>query len=206
MFWRQLETGPAESGGSELVVAPAAASCGPADFLTFLTSLGAAIAKTIGPWIGASRQLQLAPGKTRRETRRAWIPETPCNVIAMAGGVTLFGPFPSELAETSCGSVTVGHGGASKHSQPCMLGMPVSISPADSSQRGSRMLRIANYSRSDAWGNVLVGIRGPKCFLPSNRASRIRGHWCFPQPPSSPSEASPHAHDVRSRPVSHFRR
>ena len=109
--WRPLETGPAESGGSELIVAPAAASCGPADFVTSLGAAIVCIAKPSNPGSAISRQLQLATGKTRRETRTAWIPRRRVASSIMAGGVTLFGPFPSELAETSCGSVTVGHGG-----------------------------------------------------------------------------------------------
>jgi hypothetical protein len=77
------------------------------------------------------------------------------------GGVTLFGPFPSELAGTPFGSVAVGNNGALRRSKPCRRRSMSQRLNANNPRVVSPAMPNARDARFECWGTALVVSRGP---------------------------------------------
>lgn len=114
---------------------------------------------------------------------KTWISRSLPNVINMTGGVTLSGRSHRNWRRPLRLRQRWDHDGVSKHRQPgtlpvvCMACSPLCVhSQTDRNVVVHKAQRITKYSRTKCpRGNDVVGIRGPECFPPSNRASHIRG-------------------------------
>ena len=143
------------------------------------------------PLICAPRQLQLATGRTRKDVDLEIVVER--HQHDWWGDV--IGPFPSELAETFAAPSRWDQNGVSKHRQPGTLPVAcMACSPSVSIRKQTATWSPQQSATSNEilqvkppGGNDVVGIRGPECFLPSNRASHIRGLLAFSAAPSSSS-------------------